>query len=1129
MKNKWIKGILLSFPNTNLLRRMKLIVLFVTITFFQISAISSYAQQVEINLNLKNATLLEVIQRIEKQTDFVFFYSSEKIDLHKKVSLNIQEAKIEDIMAQLFSAYSYTIEDKQILLLPKTGQKVKKITGCVTDESGNPLAGTTIMVKGSSIGVITDADGMYSINADDNAILIFNFIGMKVEEMPVKDKSVINLILREVSAELSEITVTALGIKKERRSLGYATQQIEGGAIRSSHESNLVNSLSGKLAGVQITNTSGGVSSSSRIIIRGAKSLSGNNQPLFVIDGVPVQNTSSSTFLYGGVDYGNEISDIDPNNIENVTVLKGANAAALYGSRAGNGVVLITTKSAQDADKGIGVTFTSNVGLNNVKYIPKLQNRYGRGLNGEYNYVDGVGGGLNDDASESWGPALDGRLIDQWYGKQQPWVAQPDNVKDFFQLGTVFSNDISITQKSDKLSTRIGYNNYREKGTLPNTDQVKNTLSINNTINIIKGLDFDLSASYINLTNDNLPQGGYSSSNFMNTVIWGGREMDWSRQKDYLNIDGGQKNMYSPFEDNPYFIYSRNTNSRKRQRLFGNMSLKWQMTDWLSAMGRVGLDTYSENRESITDAFTAEVEQAGHGGKFSLMEMNHKELNLDFILSVNKNFGGKWDLSVDAGANVRKNRDRTSMLGANELVIDNLFNISNVKGNPTRSNSKIESDNQGVFGQVNIGYGRFVYLTATARNDWSSTLPKENWSYFYPSAGLSLLLNDLFKIKSNVLSYSKLRYNWAQVGNATSPYALTGVYSSFDAWDKYPVYSAPTELAPLNLKPEITTSSEVGVDLVFFMNRLTLDATWYTGTSKNQILSVATSSASGNTKKKVNAGEIKNSGFEVKLGGTPIQTRDFSWDVTLNWSTNKSEIVELYPGLESYTVGGIWGCNVLAKPGGSYGDIYHKPFERDPNGNIVIGANGVPKSAVSVDKLGTINPDWLAGLSTTFSYKNLSLNLLFDMRKGSDIFLLSYRYGCMTGVMAETAVGDIRENGFIIPGVKEDGSVNDIRVSPQVYYKSVSSFEPYVFDASFLKLRELGISYQIPKKYLNWTKSVKKASVSFVGRNLWLLYSNLPDGYDPEVSLGGTDAGQGIEYGYIPTNATYNFTLQVVF
>lgn len=1127
MKKKSFRERFCAFSVLNIAKKASFLSAFFIVSFFQLSAAERNAQP-EIRLQATRTTLSVMIQEIEKQTDFVFLYSNDEINLYQTVDLKIKKGPVNKILDQLADLYTYKIDEKQILLIPHTDRTPHKVTGVVTDEQGQPVVGATVMVKGTTQGTVTDMDGSYMLQVEGNAILVFNYIGMKTEEVLANNRNRINLTMRETSAELSEVTVTALGIKKERRSLGYATQEIGGGAIQAAHESNLANSLSGKLAGVQITNTSGGVGSSSRIVIRGAKSLSGNNQPLFVVDGVPVQNTASSTFLYGGVDYGNEISDIDPNNIESVTVLKGANAAALYGSRAANGVILITTKSADKADKGVGVTYTTHIGLNQVKYIPELQNKYGRGLNGEYNYVDGVGGGLNDDASDSWGPRLDGRLVDQWFGQQQPWVAHPDNVKDFFQLGTVFGNDVSLTQKSDRISTRLSYNNYREKGTLPNTNQIKNTININTTLNLLKGLNVDMSASYINLKNDNLPQGGYSGSNFMNTVIWSGREMDWSRQKVYLNKDGSQKNRYSPFEDNPYFIYHQNTNARKRERLFGNVSLQWQITDWVRVLGRVGIDTYAENRESKTNAFTAEVEQAGYGGKYSLTEMSNQELNFDFIVSFNKSMR-RWDFSADMGANLRKNNSRMVSVGANELVIDNLFNISNVKGNPTRSNTKIESENQAVFAQVNIGYGKFIYLNATARNDWSSTLPRENWSYFYPSAGVSLLLNDLFKIKSNILSYSKIRYNWAQVGNATSPYALMGVYTSSDAWNNYPVYTAPTEQAPLNLKPEITTSSEVGMDLVFFMNRLTLDATWYTGTSKNQILSVATSSATGNLRKKVNAGEIKNSGVEIKLGGTPIQTRDFQWDLTLNWSKNKSKIVELYPGLESYTVGGIWGCNVLAKPGGAYGDIYHKPFLRDEQGQVVIGSNGVPKSAVSVDKLGTINPKWLAGLSSSFRYKNVTLNLLFDMRKGSDIFLLSYRYGCMTGVMAETARGNIREEGFIFPGVKEDGTVNDIQVDPQVYYKSVSSFEPYIFDASFLKLRELGITYSFPKKWLDWTKAVKRANVSFVGRNLWLLYSNLPKGYDPEVSLGGTDAGQGIEYGYIPTNATYNFTLQIGF
>lgn len=1094
--------------------------------------LSIYAQS--ISLKMKNISVKEAITELQIKSGYSFVYIAGDLDTDKVISVNATE--LNQAIKQILSGQqvSYEIQDKSIVIKRDTTQSVtpqekkQKVSGTVTDVNGEPIIGANIMEQGTSNGTITDLEGNFVLEVTKGNLLEVSYIGYISKEIIINKEQYVSIELREDIHVLNEVTVTALGMKKERRSLGYATQELSGNSILASHENNLVNSLSGKLAGVQITNTSGGVGASSRIVIRGAKSLAGNNQPLFVVDGVPLQSTNPSTFLYGGVDYGNDISDIDPNSIESMTVLKGANAAALYGSRAANGVILITTKSADNAQDGVNVTYSTHVGLNQVKYIPELQNKYGRGLNGEYRYVDGVGGGVNDEISESWGPELDGRLIDQWFGKQQPWIARPNNVKDFFHLGLVFSNDIAITQKSERARNRFSYNNYREKGTLPNTNQIKNTFNINSSIKVFDGFNVDFSASYINLKNDNLPQGGYSSSNFMNTVIWSGREMDWSRQKDFLNKDGSQKNMYSPFEDNPYFLYNENTNSRTRERLFGNINLNWQLNDWLSLIGRVGIDTYSEKRESKTNAFTAEIEQAGHGGKYSLTEVSNQELNFDFIASLNKSFG-KFDISADIGFNLRKNNSRALSVAANELVIDNLFNISNVKGNPIRSNSKVQSESQAIFGQVNLGYNKFIYLNATARNDWSSTLPKSNRSYFYPSAGLSLLPNELFGIESGVLSFSKIRYNWAQVGNATSPYALKGVYSSSDAWDKFPVYSAPLELFPLNLKPEITSSNEVGIDLVFFMNRLSLDATWYSSSSRNQILSVAVSGATGYNRMKVNAGEVKNTGVEVKLGGIPIRTNNFEWDLTLNWSTNKSEIVSLYPGLESYTIGGIWGCNVLAKPGGTYGDIYHKPFLRDDQGNIIVGSNGVPKSSASVDKLGSINPDWLAGLSSSFTYKNITLNVLFDMRKGSDIFLLSYRYGCMSGVMAETARGDIRETGFVFPGVKEDGSINDIRVSPQVYYKSVGSFEPYIFDASFVKLRELSISYRFPSKWLKWTRVVKNANLSFVGRNLWLIHSNLPKGYDPEVSLGGSEAGQGIEYGYIPTNATYNFSLQIGF
>lgn len=1003
------------------------------------------------------------------------------------------------------------------------------IRGNVTDKDGRPLAAVSILVKGASTGTFSDEKGNYLINVEKGDILVFSYTGYNTQEIKIDHETRIDVQLVTNSQTMNEVVVTALGIKREQRSLTYATQEVKGGDIVDSRETNIVNALQGKFSGVQINNTSGAVSSSSRIQIRGANSLSGNNQPLFVVDGVPMKNSNSKWIGYGGADYGNEIADIDLNNVASVTVLKGANAAALYGNRAANGVIIITTKSADNQSGALGLSFTSNTTMQTPAYFLPYQNKYGQGSNGKYSYVDGAGGGVNDDYGGSWGPKFEGQLIDQWFGKQQPWVAHPDNVKDFLNTGWITDNNVSVSKKSDFASVRFSYGDSRQKGTMPFTDETKNNIGINSNINVLKNLHVQLIGNYSRLKNNNIPTSGYTDGNIMSQIIFGGRQIDYNRMKDFQNPDGTQKNNYSSLSDNPFWLYKYNTNSRLRQRIFGSIKLDFDITPWLNLMIQNGIDSYSENRKEIVNGYTSYEINSGSGGSFNLSEINHTEYNLDAIFTIDKNVLPKLNVNANLGANLRNNKDRSVGLSASELVVPNIFNIANVKGSPSPSNYESESENQSLYGQLTLGYDNFLFVTGTARNDWSSTLPKDNWSYFYPSVGLSFIPSAFINM-GDWINYLKLRVNWAQVGNTASPYQLSQNFTAGIPWNGMAMYQVSNVFPPISLKPEITTSREVGLNMQMLDNKLRFDITYYNSNSKNQILRLQIPYSSGYSTQIINAGNIKNSGVEIGLTGVPISLKKFSLELNANWSQNRNKIIALTDGVSTYQIGGIWGVNSYAKVGGSYGDIIGSSFLRDANGNIIVNSNGLPKKDPVNKKIGNIMPDWLANLNATFRYKNVFVNMLFDMRKGSNTYSLSERYGDFAGVTAETARGNIREDGIVFKGVTEDGKPNTVSVSPQLLYSTanLTGINEYnTYDGTYIKFRELSINYQFLQKTLSFTHFIKSATIGFGVRNLAILKSNMPKGFDPEVTSGGTDSGLGFEYGYIPTNRSYNFKLQI--
>jgi TonB-linked SusC/RagA family outer membrane protein len=1038
--------------------------------------------------------------------------------------------------------------------LPSLAQ-TRQLTGTVKDAATDEaLPGVTVRIKETGQGTITGANGQFTIAFNQSeGNLIFSFIGLKTLEVPITASNTYNVTMEADVLGMDEVIVTALGISREKKTLGYAVQDIGAQELATAKDNNIVNTLSGKIAGVQVTSGGSTVGSSSRIVIRGNASFSGN-EPLFVIDGTPIFNNTTNMAGGGGIDWGNTAADIDPNNIESMTVLKGANAAALYGSRATNGVILITTKKGS-AGRQLGVDVTSSLVFDQAAYFPKFQNEYGGGWNGSeylykqhlastgtnmtyneyakqfgYNYVDGNGGGVNDGWPINWGPRLDaGLMLDQWStGPNSPWISRPNNYRDYFETGINVENSVALSTNTAKVNGRLAFTNLDTKGIIPMTDQGQNTINGSITLRPTDRLTASANFSYIQKESKNIPNNGYSGIGV--DYAWLQRDYDIYYAKQLFEEQGNEGHIF-PSYDNPYYT-QLNTTGFKRDRLFGNMSVDYKLTDWLSAMARIGTDFYNEYRKDITLAGTRGNIRRGRGGQFNQTQLFYQETNADLMLNFDKTFG---DLRVDGtlGANYRNYAHKNMYVRANDLTVPDLFTISNVKGSPVVSMYDYEKETNSVFFAANASYKNFLFLGVTGRNDWSSTLPAENRSYFYPSVSTGLILTEALNMDSDVLSFLKLRGSWAQVGGDTDAYQLSRTYSA-NSYNSIAIFSPGSTLPPTNLKPEITSSFEFGADVRLWEDKFSLDLTYYDQTTVNQILSVATSTTTGYRSMLLNAGEIENKGVEVMMNFKALDKDDgLNWDISLNWAKNKSTVNELYGDLDSYQISpGFGGCKTLGIPGEEWGVLWGLPYVYDDSGNMVVNAAGLPMTTNVGVNLGNVTPDWTGGLRNSFSYKDVNLSFLIDARMGGDFFSVTAWHAPFTGSYEGSTLNNVREEGLIVDAVKEDGSVNDVRVSAQDYYAGSwmwNNHEYSILDGSFVKLRELVIGYDFDVSNIPWLYSV---NLSFVGRNLALLYRDQSTdelGIDPEVGLGGGDFGVGFENFQIPTLRNYGFKLRVSF
>lgn len=1058
--------------------------------------------------------------------------------------------------------------------------QVTTVRGIVTtEEDGEPVIGASVIVKGTALGTVTDVNGRFELSglSPSATRLLISYISLMAKEVAIAPQ--VSVTLKSDTHLLDEVVVTALGISREKKALGYTAQEVKQDALVQGKDNNLLNSLSGKIAGVRITNTQGDVGSS-RIVIRGETSIAGENQPLFIVDGIPVDNSQLNA-RSSGRDFKNAIADLNPEDIKTLTVLKGPNAAALYGARAAHGAIVITTKGGDKRQKGIGITLHSSTQVSFVATLPEFQNLFGQGAGGRFSYVDGKGAGVNDGVDESWGPRLDiGLLIPQFDSPLDadgnrvatPWVSHPNNVRDYFRMGISTNNGISIARGDDKYQFRVGYNYEKQVSIVPDAGTNKTNISLNTDYHLAKWIVVGATANYIVYTAPSLPGSATPSGSNVRSnspmlqFLWFGRQVDTNSLKaDYT------RNWNSSYYDNPFWSASYNTQSQERHRLIGDLHAEFRLTDGLHVRFRTSTDWYNDRRKS-----KVKWGSAGAGspyGSYAEDAYTVKENNTEVLATYIKQLNKNWGIDALLGFNVRNKQYENNYQAAPRLAVADLYTLTNSRDPLTSSNDFYRLRQYGLYGSIQLDYRRWAFLNITGRNDWSSTLPVDNNSYFYPSVTASVLLSEAFGWRSKAVNYLKIRGGWSQVGADANPYQLATVFTSETAFNGNPLQSSSTIGMNSNLKPENTSSIEAGFEAAFWDNRLYLDFTYYKTDSRNQILKLATTAASGYTSQVRNAGHIRNRGYEIQLGAVPIQTsKGFRWNLDLNYGANSSKVVKLDDEglITSYQLYSS-GIQILASVGEAYGTLFGTSYVRDANGNVVVDANGLPKISTTNKTLGKFTPDWTGGISNTFSYRSLSLSFLIDASVGGSIFSNTNKTGKYTGVLANTlsgrdaehgglwyytdAMGNnvrlsespscsvssdglyyaqvngqstrVYQDGIMVEGVTESGSKNEEVVSAEKYYHRIYSIaEANVYDASYVKLREVALSYRLPRL---WTQKLhlQEASVTLTGRNLWTIYKSVPN-IDPESAL-TTGNAQGVEAYSLPTTRSFGVNLSVKF
>ena len=1051
------------------------------------------------------------------------------------------------------------------------------ITGLVTDgKTGEPLIGASVYEANSTNGTITSIDGIFSLRlkSSEAEMIIVSYAGTTQEVRLQVGQTDYTISMNGIN--LDEMVITALGLQRDSKDLGYAIQKLDGKEINQVKSANFLDNLSGKLAGVTISQGATGVGSTSKITIRGESSFT-NNNPLFVVDGTPINNntilnvTNEKAAGFQEVDFGNGAMEVNPDDIESISVLKGPSAAALYGTRASNGVIIINTKNGYGT-KGVKVSFNSTTYVETPFQLPRFQNSYGQGNGGQFAFVDGLGGGVNDNITYSYGPELDaGISVPQFdspvtladgtvvrggdvavHGGANipatPFVSNPNNLKDFYNTGVTAINNLALAGGFDKGHYRLSLTDMNSNSIIPGVNLKRKTASASLTFRPLDNLRVSTNFNYINSNSDNRPGSGYGSENInYSLVAWLGRQTDISQLENYWQpgLDNVQQYSFNyTYFDNPYFILLQNRNSFNRDRMFGNLSATYDFNQYLSLSVRSGMD-YSSELRKFRRAYSSNRFKNGAYAEHSVFS---REINSDFLLNYKDRFGDNFSIDISVGANRLDIQAATSQLQALSLAQPGVFKLSNA-ASPLEvfefeSRKRINS----TYGVAKLGYSNFLYLDITGRNDWSSALATPtstaNTSFFYPSTSLSFVASNVFDLPE-VISFAKVRASWAQVGNDTDPFQTVGVFQAYTAYSSQPTFTDQSTISNQNLLPEQTTSTEFGIDIRFFEDRLTIDATYYNALTENQILSLPIATSSGYDEQVRNGGAVRAKGVELMIGANPIRKENFNWNAQLNFSRNVATVEDLPNEIDRLTLAytrvydnpnqTVW---FQVREGDQIGDMWGTGYSKNEDGEFIVGADGRLIVDNNLIKLGNYNPDFILGFSNQFTYKNLSLSVLMDWRQGGILVSRTLALAGVAGQLEETE--NRPEEGLVFDGVVNTGTTdnpvyvqNTTAISAESYYRQYydrNHEENNVYDASYLKIREVGLTYNFSEEALSDTflKGASRLSISLIGRNLYA-FTEIPH-FDPEqLAVQGNNFVSGIEDMSYPTTRSFGVKLGVEF
>jgi TonB-linked SusC/RagA family outer membrane protein len=1045
----------------------------------------------------------------------------------------------------------------------------KTVSGTVSDNSGT-LPGVSVVVKGTSAGTQTDFDGKYTIVAKQGDILSFSYMGYKTIEQSVTASNTMDVSLQQDANLLDEIVVTALGISKAKKSLGYSTQKIGGDEVSRVKDANFINSLAGKVSGVEIKQ-SGTMGGSTNVVIRGNSSLTGNNQALFVVDGVPMNNSNTNSGGQqtgkGGYDYGNAASDINPDDIESINVLKGGAASVLYGSSAANGVIIITTKKGKSKKGQLGITINSSFSLGSIDKTTytEYQDGYGAGYGkyygstGYFNDVDMNGDGILDlvtpsTEDASFGAAFDPSLmVYQWnsfypqlpdtYLKATPWQAAKNTPLSFFETAETAINSASFEGSTDQGTYRFAYTNFAQKGILPNSSINKDILDFGASYELSDKFNIRTKMTYSSVRGKGRYGTGYDSKNPNQSFKqWYQTNVDIQEQKDAYFLTGenitwnvnSTTDLTPIYFDNPYWTRYENYQNDERNRVNGHVTMSYEVNDWLNIMGRATLDTYSQIQEERIAVGSVDVSE------YSKALNRFQNNNYDLYLNFDKNFlEDKLNVRGTLGTNiVRTTMNNLSANTTGGLVVPGLYALSNSKELSSAPREYEASfGRNSIFANMSLGYDNFLYLEGSYRYEKASTLPKDNNTFDYFAISSSFIFSKF--LESDLISFGKLRAGYAETGNAADALRIYDTYSAIGNMGGNPLYSLPSSKNNANLKDEATKEIEVGLEMRFAKNRLGFDFSAYSKKSIDQIMSVSVSTATGYNSKFVNAGEITNKGVELSLYGEPIRRDNFNWKVNVNWSKNTNNVVSLYGEVNQLQLASVQGgVSINATIGQPYGSIVGSNYIFDANGNKTIGDDGYYLKSASKEVIGNVNPDWIGGINNSFRYKNLNFSFLIDIKKGGDVFSLDTWYGYATGIYANTDfVNDLGNpvrnsladgGGVILDGVLADGSANATRVRADYYanpwgYKHAPN-AAHTSDAGYVKLREVSLSYDFDTTNLK-KLNISKLTLTAIGKNLWIIDKNTPYA-DPEAGLSSGNI-QGYQSGAYPSVREFGLNLKV--